>query len=106
MAYLLENEDMIARAKKYVNAIINQQQPDGWLAPCKKEELAEYDSWAVQLILKVLVVYYECSLDERIPRVIYNALKNYYELLKRGEIKLFSWGKYRWFECLLASDKV
>lgn len=102
LAYLLENEDMINRAKKYIDAIISFQKPDGWICPCKDEDRKTYDTWAVQLISKALTVYYECSNDERIPDVIYNVLKNYYEMLKSGEIKLFDWGKSRWFECFIA----
>ena len=102
LAYLLENEDMIGRAKKYIDAIIASQCQDGWICPCSEEERKTYDTWAVQLISKVLVVYYECSSDERIPSVIYNILKNYYELLKSGTIALFNWGKFRWFETFIA----
>ncbi len=102
LAYLLENEDMIMRAKRYIDAIIENQQPDGWLCPCAEEKRPTYDSWAVQLILKVLTVYYECSGDERVPKVIYDATKNYYALLKNGTIKLYNWGKARWFECFIS----
>ena len=102
LAYLLENEEMIATAKKYIDSIISKQQPDGWICPCKKEERKKYDTWAIQLICKTLTVYYECSGDERIPEVIYNALKNYFELLKEGEIKLFGWAQYRWFETFIS----
>jgi len=101
LAYLLENEDMIARAKKYIDAILVRQRPDGWICPCKDEERRNYDSWAVQLIAKVLTVYYECSGDERIPDVIYRVMRNYYELLKSGEIFLQSWGESRWFETMI-----
>ncbi len=102
LAYLLENEDMIARAKKYMDAILAAQCEDGWICPCKKEERDTYDSWGVQLISKVMTVYYECSGDERIPDSLYKVVKNYYELLSSGEIKLFGWGQYRWFEALIA----
>ena len=102
LAYLLENEDMISRAKKYIDAIIERQQDSGWICPCTEEEIPEYDTWAVQLITKVLVVYYECSGDERIPDVIYKAMKNYYELLMKEKIRLFRWGKHRWFEAFIA----
>lgn len=102
LAYLLENEDMIARAKKYIDAIISYQREDGWICPCDNDKRATYDTWAVQLISKVLTVYYECSGDERIPDVIYKTLKNYYTLLKSGVIKLFDWGKFRWFETFVA----
>ena len=102
LAYLLEDEDMIARAKRYIDAILQQQCEDGWICPCTKEARPTYDSWAVQLITKVLTVYHDCSGDERIPGVVYRVLKNYYELLKNGTIQLFSWGKFRWFEACIA----
>lgn len=102
LAYLLENEDMIQRAKKYIDAIIDNQKADGWICPCEEENRPTYDSWAVQLILKVLTVYYECSGDERVPDVIYKAMKNYYTLLKNGTIKLYNWGKARWFETFIS----
>lgn len=102
LAYLLEDEDMIARAKKYIDAILAAQKEDGWICPCDEKDRPTYDSWGVQLISKVLTVYYECSLDERIPDALYRVLKNYFELLKSSTIKLFDWGKARWFEALIA----
>ncbi len=102
LAFLLDNEDMKARAKEYVDAIVSFQKPDGWICPCKDEDRAEYDTWAVQLITKTLTVYYQCSGDETIPDIIYSVLKNYYDLLRSGEIKLFNWGEFRWFECFVA----
>ena len=104
LAYLLENEDMIARAKKYIDAILSYQKESGWICPCTEEEIPAYDSWAVQLISKVLVVYYECSRDERVPEVLYRVMKNYHDLLASGTISLFKWGKYRWFEAFIAID--
>ena len=102
LAYLLENDEMIAVVKKYIDAILGMQQPDGWICPCEKEKRAKYDTWAIQLICKTLKVYYDCSGDGRIPQVIYRVMKNYYELLKSGEIKLFGWGRYRWFESFVS----
>ena len=102
MAYLLEDADLIARTQKYIDAILAAQKPDGWICPCTDEKRKTYDSWAVQLISKTLTVHYECSGDERIPRVLYNVLHNYYDLLKSGEIALFDWGKFRWFETFIS----
>ena len=104
LAYLLEDADMIARAKKYIDAILSIQQPSGWICPCSEEEIPEYDSWAVQLITKVLTVYCQCSGDERIPEVLYRALKNYYQLLSDGTITLGRWGSYRWYETFIAIE--
>ncbi|MBQ8599269.1 MAG: hypothetical protein IJ411_04050 [Oscillospiraceae bacterium] len=75
LAYLLEREDLIADAKKYIDSILAAQQEDGWICPCTEEERSSYDTWAVQLISKVLTVYYECSGDERILDVLYHTLK-------------------------------
>lgn len=102
LAYLLENDDMIARAKKYIDAIVSYQQPDGWICPCKREEIPTYDTWVVLLIGKVLTVYYDCTGDEKIPEVIYKVFRNFYDLLKSGTIQLIEWGKYRWFEGFIA----
>lgn len=102
LGYLLEDPDMIARGKKYIDAIVAAQQPDGWICPCEPEKRAAYDTWAVQLISKVLTVYYECSGDERIPDVICKVMRNYYDLLRSGRIHLFDWGKFRWFEAFIA----
>lgn len=104
LAYLLEDEDMISRAKKYIDAILNAQQSDGWICPGADDERKTYDTWALLLITKVLTLYYGCSKDERVPDAIYKALKNYYELLKSGQIELFFWGKFRWFEGLIAIE--
>ena len=106
LAYLLEDEELIARAKKYIDAIIAAQRESGWICPCEESEIPTYDTWAVQLIAKVLTVYYECSSDERVPAVLYKVLKNYYELLSSEKIKLFSWGKARWYETFIAIDFV
>ena len=106
LAYLLEDDDMIARAKKYIDAILSRQREDGWICPCSEEEIEKYDTWAVQLITKVLVVYYQCSGDERIPDVVYRTLRNYYDLLSAGKIKLFGWGEFRWFETFIAINFV
>ena len=102
LAYLLENEEMIATVKMYIEAILSKQQESGWICPCKENEIPKYDTWALQLICKTLKVYYDCSGDERIPDVVYRVMKNYYNLLKTGKISLFGWGKYRWFESFIS----
>jgi hypothetical protein len=100
LAYLLDDADMKKRAKKYIDAIIAGQKADGWICPCEDGERYRYDMWAAFLICKVLVVYYECSKDERVEEVIYKALKNIYAHINAAVI--FDWARSRWFECLYA----
>lgn len=102
LAYLLDNEDMKARAGRYIDKILEGQQADGWICPNGNVPRERYDTWAVALISKTLTVYYECSGDERVPAAILAVMKNYYELLRDGKIKLFAWGEARWFECFVA----
>ena len=101
LAYLLDDQELISVSKKYINGILERQKPDGWICPCEDDARATYDTWAVILIAKTLTVYYECSKDERIPKVVYDVMKNYYELLNSGKIKLFNWGESRWFEAFI-----
>ena len=99
LAYLLEDKDMIACVRRYVDAILKNQQEDGWICPCTEEERPKYDIWAMFLIGKVFVQYYECSKDERIESALYRALKNINAHIKRKTV--FNWASARWFECLI-----
>ncbi len=102
LAYLLGDEEMQARAKRYIDGILAAQREDGWLCPCADEERPRYDTWAVQLLSKVLLGYYEASGDERVPTALYRMMKNYYTLLLDGTVQLFDWGYLRWFEAFPA----
>lgn len=108
MAYLLEDEELIAVAKKYIDFIIEKQHStpddrfwDGCICPVKNDdELLAYDDWANFLICKMLIVYYDCSGDERIPEVVDKVLTN-----QRYRFMHFAprdWASYRWFESLIS----
>lgn len=99
MAWLLEDADLQTRATAFIDAILARQQPDGWLCPCKEEERARYDVWAVFLICKVLTVYHDCTGDERIKPAVTKALKCLSLHMERHT--LFDWASARWFECLI-----
>ncbi len=102
LAYLLEDEDMIARARRYIDSILAAQCEDGWICPNGNKPREKYDVWAVHLISKVLTVWYDCSGDARIPEVLYRIMKNFYEQLTAGTVKIFMWARYRWFEGFVA----
>ena len=100
LAFLLEDEDMMARAKKYIDAILDRQKPDGWLCPCEDNKRSRYDTWALVLISKVLILWYDCSGDTRIPDALYRAMKNFDRHTDRHLV--LDWGSARWFEILFA----
>lgn len=99
LAWLLDDPDLKARAKRYVDAILARQQEDGWLCPCTMEERPTYDMWALFLLGKVLVLYQECSGDERIEEALYRAFQNYRAHLDRHTV--FGWASCRWYEALI-----
>lgn len=101
LAYILEDKDMIARADKYINSIIDRQQPDGWLCPCSEEQRKTYDVWAFFLIGKVLALYCDFTASKRAEDALYKGMKCLYDLLSNGNIRLHTWGEYRWFECMI-----
>jgi len=99
LAYLLDRDDLKARAKKYVDAILAQQDEDGWICPCTREEREHYDMWALFLIGKVLVLYADCAGDERVEPALMRAFRQYERHLDCNTV--YRWGAARWFEALI-----
>ncbi len=99
LAFLLEDEDMQARARRYVDAILAGQREDGWICPCEDRDRGGYDTWAALLIGKVLTVWADCSGDERVEPALSRMLRNLQEHLSYHA--LFDWGRFRWFEGLV-----
>jgi hypothetical protein len=99
MAWLLDDPELKETARGYIDAILKGQDEDGWICPCAKNERAGYDVWAVFLICKVLVLYHDCTGDERIPGAVYQALRCLHSHLEFHT--LFGWGAARWYECLI-----
>ncbi|MFA7186292.1 MAG: hypothetical protein WC082_15435, partial [Victivallales bacterium] len=54
LSHLLGDKAMIDRTDRYIDTIISNQKPDGWICPCGDAERASYDIWAAFLICKVL----------------------------------------------------
>lgn len=103
LAYLLDDAEMKEVAEKYVNGIINVQQPDGWIcAGEKSRQEVDDNTWEYLLTLKVLALYCDFTHSRKVEKVLYRAARNLYDSMKSGEVKLHSWGKYRWFEGFVA----
>ena len=100
LAYLLDDEDLISRAKKYINEIVARQRSDGWICPCPDSERSNYDTWAVLLISKVLCLYCDCSKDESVITALEKCLKQFNAHLDLNTLR--NWGAARWFEGLVA----
>lgn len=99
LAWLLDDADKKARAKRYIDAILDGQKEDGWICPCTDAERAGYDMWALFLIGKVLTVWYDCTGDERVENALYAAFQNFRKHI--NHFTLFGWASARWYECLI-----
>jgi hypothetical protein len=98
LAFLLDDEDLKSRVASYVDAILQNQRESGRIDP--DEDARRYDLWAVSLVLKPLIQYYEATGDKRIPEAVAATLRWVDDHIDRTP--LFNWGQFRWFESLIA----
>ena len=96
LAYLLKNDDMISRAKNYIDIIISRQCPDGWLTPT--EDRKNCDLWAEIVMDKVLAEYAAYSNDEKAIAAAEKSLLCMYAHIQNCTIH--GWASARWFETL------
>lgn len=100
LAWVLNDEALKAKVKRYVDHIVAHQRPDGWYAPYPLDASAKpYDLWAILLANKVFVQYHEATGDAAVLQAVLRNLKATLDALDRTP--LFSWGKFRWFEGLI-----
>lgn len=98
LAYLLDDEDRKARAKKYIDALLSCQAENGCFYP-KGDEGKAGDIWSQFLILKVLTVYADCSKDDRIEESVYRGLRFLRNYTRWNPP--FEWAASRWYECII-----
>jgi uncharacterized protein len=89
LAFTLQDETLIAKAKKWVNWTLEHQQPNGMIGPPGND-----DWWPRMVMLKVLTQYQEATAD---PRVIPLLMQYFsYQRQELPKSPLIDWGKYRW----------
>ncbi|MDP9310365.1 MAG: glycoside hydrolase family 127 protein [Chloroflexota bacterium] len=97
LAFLLGDERLIRKVRRWVDAILERQHPDGWLGPVRdtvdNRRLA-YDPWPVFVVLKAFAQYQEATSDMRIIPAMQRFLHFLDGLIDRQP--LFDWAAYRW----------
>jgi len=61
LAFLLEDEILLTKARRWIEAMLASQREDGWFGPPQNK-----DSWPLMVALKVLTQYHEATGDERV----------------------------------------
>jgi uncharacterized protein len=101
LAFLLQEQRLIRKARRWMDYILAHQQDDGWLGPEFRgtDGKRPRDPWPSYVALKAMVQYFEATGDERIP----DAIERFIACLDRqiAAEPLYSWNKFRWQDLLL-----
>jgi DUF1680 family protein len=89
LAYLLDDQNLKAKAKRFIDWTLEHQQPNGMIGPASND-----DWWPRMVMLKALAQYHEVTNDERVLPLMTRYC--HYQLAEMPKRPLQSWGKYRW----------
>ena len=104
LAYVLGDAKLIADTRRWIDAIIAGQQPDGWFGP--KANRTENDQWPNMVMLFALRSHYEATGDQRVIDLMTRYFK-YVGQLPRD--KFFVWdGTYGrgWWQMIRGGDNL
>jgi len=95
LAYVLDDPNLIAKAKPWIEWVLTHQRADGSIGPEKNR-----DWWPNMIMLKVLTAYQEATGD---PRVIPFMEKYFaHQLREMPNRRLYEWAIYRWQDEVLS----
>ena len=100
LAWMLDDKTLKDKANRWMNYILEHQQPDGWLGPVKAKDHKAYDPWPCFIILKAMTQYQEATGDERIIPAMEKFLHKLDSVLDKQP--LFDWSKPRWGDLVLS----
>ena len=96
LAYLLEDQKLIAKAKRWVEWTLTHQRPDGAIGPPKNT-----DWWPNMVMVKVLTQYQEATGDSRVQPLLTRYFAHHLAEMNARPLK--EWAIYRWQDQALAS---
>jgi hypothetical protein len=95
LAYLLDDAHLKAKAQKYIDWTLNNQQPNGMIGPRSND-----DWWPRMVMLKALTQYQEVTGDTRVITLMQRYFA--YQLSQLPTRPLRDWGKFRWHDEVLS----
>ncbi len=95
LAYLLDDQRLIAKANKWIGWTLANQRPDGAIGPAKNK-----DWWPNMVMLKALTQYQEATGDERVIPLMEKYFAHQLREMKASPLK--QWAIYRWADELLS----
>ncbi len=103
LAYILNDQELIAKTKPWIEWAINSQQPDGYFGPSKDysyepglQRNNSRDWWPKMVILKVLQQYYSATADKRVLTLMTNYFRYQLKELPKNPLDHWTfWARYR-----------
>lgn len=103
LAYILNDKDLIAKTKPWIEWAIQSQQPDGYFGPSTDygpesglQRNNSRDWWPKMVMLKVLKQYYMATGDERVIKLMTNYFRYQLKELPNTPLgKWTFWARYR-----------
>jgi hypothetical protein len=102
LAYLLDDDVLKGKVKRYVDYILDHQQADGWLGPVGDGKHPAYDPWPLFVLFKALTQYHEATGDPRVIPAMRRCVRRVDEVITRSP--LTSWGKFRTADLIVSLD--
>ncbi|WP_020595753.1 beta-L-arabinofuranosidase domain-containing protein [Spirosoma panaciterrae] len=103
LAYILDDQALIAKTKPWVEWALNSQQPDGYFGPSKDygpergiQRDNSRDWWPKMVMLKILKQYYSATGDQRVIALMTNYFKYQLKELPKKPLDHWTfWARYR-----------
>lgn len=103
LAFLLQDEKLIAVATEWIETILAGQHDDGWFGPRTANEshgARKDDPWPQFILFKVFTQWHEATNDPRIVPAMLKAMRRIHEVML--ETPLWDWAKMRWMELAIS----
>ncbi|GHO89817.1 hypothetical protein KSZ_78230 [Dictyobacter formicarum] len=94
LAYMLQDEQLIKKARVWVEHVLLSQGEDGQFGPRSNQ-----DWWPRMVMLKALIQYYEATQDQRIPDFMTRYFR--YQLANLAQHPLQDWAIWRGYDNVL-----
>jgi hypothetical protein len=103
LAYILEDKELIAKTKPWIEWSLNSLQPDGYFGPSKDypaepglQRNNSRDWWPKMVMLKILKQYYSATGDKRVITLMTNYFKYQLKELPTSPLDHWTfWARYR-----------
>ena len=105
LAYILDDQELIDKAKPYIEWTLNSQKESGYFGPTPEMEYREYpdetgsfiqtnnagDWWPRMVMLKVLQSYYSATGDQRVLDLMTDYFKYQQKMLSEKKLDHWTW---------------